>query len=84
MDGCEYEDGSSTESSVGVDTQSLPAIETEQRVLVTEEPSVSPVPAVSAAEHTSTPIGASTAIADTPQCTSDTVFCAQPAPETRN
>jgi len=72
------------EPSIGIDAQGLATIETEQRVLVTAEPSVSSVPAVSAAERTSAPAGASAAIADTSQYTPNTVLRAQPAPEARN
>jgi len=72
------------EPSIGIDAQGLATIETEQRVLVTEESSVSSVPAVSAAECTSAPASASAAIADTSQYTPNTVLCAQPAPEARN
>lgn len=63
-----------TEPSVGIDAQGLTTIETEQRVLFTEEPSVSSVPAVSAAERISAPAGAPAAIADTSQYTPDTVL----------
>jgi len=72
------------EPSVGIDAQSLATIETEQRVLVTEESSVSSVPAVSAAERISAPIGTSVAIANTSRYTSDTVLCAQSTSKARN
>lgn len=65
------------EPSFGIDTQGLATFEAEQCVLVTEEPSVSPVPTVSAAECYATSACASSSIADTPKHTPDTVFRAQ-------
>lgn len=69
------------EPSFGIDTQGLATFEAEQCVLVTEEPSVSPVPTVSAAECYATSACASSSIADTPKHTPDTVFRAQSTPQ---
>lgn len=72
------------EPSFGIDAQGLAAIETEQRVLITEESSVSSVPAVSATEHTSVRASAPAAVANTSERTPDPVLRAQSAPEARN
>lgn len=69
------------EPSVGIDTQGLATFEAKQRVLVTEEPPVSPVSTLSAAEHCSASVGASSSIADTLERAPDTVFGTQSASE---